>query len=73
MAPVESELRAHLWHHRATRASVHDSEAEVTMLESLLTAALAVTAPAPVPAFASAPYFRTLGVADGLPSSTVWR
>ena len=42
------------------------------MLGSVLIAAVVLAAEAP-PALASAPYFRTLGVADGLPSSTVWK
>jgi len=43
------------------------------MLGSMLIAMTAAAAPQPAFAFASAPYFRTLGAADGLPSSTVWK
>ena len=44
------------------------------MLASMLIAVLAAAPDAPpAPVFASAPYFRTLGVAEGLPSSTVWK
>ena len=38
----------------------------------IVTAMLAADTP-PRAAFASAPFFRTLGVADGLPSSAVWK
>ena len=41
------------------------------MLGSILIAVAAIAADAPP--VSSAPYFRTLGVADGLPSSTVWK
>jgi signal transduction histidine kinase/CheY-like chemotaxis protein/streptogramin lyase len=44
------------------------------VLGSILIAVAALAADEPAPtAFASAPYFRTLGVSDGLPSSTVWK
>jgi ligand-binding sensor domain-containing protein len=45
------------------------------MLASLLNGMLMLLAPAavPSPALATAPYFRRLDVADGLPSSTVWK
>ena len=45
------------------------------MLGSMLTTMMAMAAPgaSPAPVLASAPYFRALGVAEGLPSSTVWK
>jgi len=43
-----------------------------SMLVALLTATASGAAPPDV-ALASAPYFRAIGVADGLPSSTVWK
>jgi signal transduction histidine kinase/CheY-like chemotaxis protein/streptogramin lyase len=39
----------------------------------MLIAILAAAAEAPPPALASTPYFRSFRVADGLPSSTVWK